>query len=691
MKSLPLISSLKAKLVFLAAFPFLAFIAIGVMNVQKNLTDYQIVNTQDKNINSFAEGNTLLINLQDEASLAARGEPSKTASDTTDASLSRFLSVLQSSSISEKDKDSSKIVSLLKTAREDNSSNLQEILEEYDSVLRQVSSITSIVVNQPTTAGVGKLMSSNGLLLQMRGELKKLGVYLHANNSNTESYSAYAWGAAVSALNSPALVLSKESRTKTNDFVKSASYSSLQRIVKGDLDESRRDECLAASQSAIELADSLINTEFSVMQSKNTMAMQTYRGLVITTLASFLVVFIFIIVFSYWVISGISKPLSQVSRGLAEIALGGGDLSKRLEIKSKDEIGKLASNSNSFVTSMSSLIESIRRDATKTRDTVEILVSRVNDTGAAENKIEEAVHAVSRALELQSSGVERAFESVKRMDTAIGTLQEMVVSQAASVSESSASIEQMIANIRSVNTNVERTGVLMQGLLSASQIGEDAVAEVGVRGQAVDQKSVHLFEANEIIAGIATQTNLLAMNAAIEAAHAGDAGRGFAVVADEIRKLSESVGSESHGIAVNLRDINEAIRSMVESAESTKTAFGNMNNLIRELNDLETEIKQAMAEQSGGSSEILIALAQINEITENVRSFATQMEQDGSSLESELASLHERTRELDTSMAAVQDSADSIESSVAEVASLSGEVDDRMTGLTEKLSSFKLD
>ncbi|MDR0723154.1 MAG: methyl-accepting chemotaxis protein, partial [Treponema sp.] len=146
-------------------------------------------------------------------------------------------------------------------------------------------------------------------------------------------------------------------------------------------------------------------------------------------------------------------------------------------------------------------------------------------------------------------------------------------------------------------------------------MGRTGLQEVANDIQEIERESAGLLEINAVMENIASQTNLLSMNAAIEAAHAGEAGKGFAVVADEIRKLAESSSEQSKTISTVLNKIKESINKITTSTAEVLLNFEAINEGVKTVTDQETTVRNAMEEQGIGSKAILESIASLNEIT----------------------------------------------------------------------------
>jgi len=208
--------------------------------------------------------------------------------------------------------------------------------------------------------------------------------------------------------------------------------------------------------------------------------------------------------------------------------------------------------------------------------------------------------------------------------------------QSSAVSESSASIEEMIANINSVTETLSKNAKNVKELEEASEVGRSGLSGVANDIQEIARESESLLEINHVMSNIASQTNLLSMNAAIEAAHAGDTGRGFAVVADEIRKLAESASTQSKTISTVLKKIKGSIDTITKSTAGVLNKFEAMDKGIRTVAEQESNVLRAMEEQGQGSKEVLEAISEVNKITHQVRDASQEMLEHGKSAQEKL-------------------------------------------------------
>ncbi len=385
----------------------------------------------------------------------------------------------------------------------------------------------------------------------------------------------------------------------------------------------------------------------------------------------------------------IARPIGLITATVRGIAEGEADLTARLEIKTKDEIGTLSEGFNEFVAKLRDIISVVRTSTATLAEIGESLAASSEETAASLNEIAANVDSVKKQAMNQSASVTETSSAIEQISKNIESLTRSIDLQAERVAASSSSIEEMVASIQAVSMTVEKEGELFTRLLLSSDAGKTKLNTVNELIRSIAAQSGNLLETNSVISEIAGQTNLLAMNAAIEAAHAGDAGRGFAVVSDEIRKLAERASEQSKETERVLRSITESIGTVVSSSTEAETAFEDILALIRTINPLAEEIKSSMREQNTGSKEILLALGGINNITSEVRSGATEMETGAKQILVEMQHLMQISQEIHHSMDEIASGTGDINKAVNEISGMTQDNRESIQAVNAQIARFK--
>tara|TARA_B100000614_G_scaffold183002_1_gene163628 strand:- start:25 stop:2358 length:2334 start_codon:yes stop_codon:yes gene_type:complete len=384
------------------------------------------------------------------------------------------------------------------------------------------------------------------------------------------------------------------------------------------------------------------------------------------------------------------RPIRNAGVRLQEIAEGGGDLTARMEVESQDEIGGLSRDFNEFLGTLQRMIGEIQ-DAVRNGTTVQgELLTSSTETSAAINEITANISSVERMIQNlrgEVSSVSAATEQIQRNTEQLSGQAE---SQSSAVAESTASVEEMIASLHHVaEITSARSGSaerLLQEAERNSKLASGATEQIREVRSNVDS----IRDMTEVIASIASQTNLLAMNAAIEAAHAGETGKGFAVVSDEIRKLAETSSESSQQIAGNVARIVEHIEGSAEAMETLQDQLETVVGEIRQTAEAFAEIHGSTTEMSTGGDEIVRAMQMLNEISEGVVSAIREITQSSGDTARSMSAVSELTGQVTGATEEISSGAKEIMNAMDHLQSQAHTLEEVNRGLAEQVNRFQV-
>ncbi len=321
----------------------------------------------------------------------------------------------------------------------------------------------------------------------------------------------------------------------------------------------------------------------------------------------------------------IAKNIKNIEQAISKMSKG--DLTVRPQIKSKDELGALSENLVQFTENLSSSIHTIKHSSTESVQVKEELLKATDHTSAMVSEIHKSSESISEGSDHLETQIDTSTKQVHNAADYVRLVEEKLQEQSSMVEESTSAVTEMIASINSVTDIAAKKKQATENLVSSSKNGGEKLASTLAVVQDINENIDVVMDTVNIIQNVTAQTNLLAMNAAIEAAHAGDAGRGFAVVAEEIRKLAETTSVSSKKIAGVVKEVVSKIGTASESGIETKAAFEVIDTEVKGVSESLEEIATNMVELQTGGSQVLEAMNKLQEVSLDIKENSNDMAQ----------------------------------------------------------------
>ena len=419
-----------------------------------------------------------------------------------------------------------------------------------------------------------------------------------------------------------------------------------------------------------------------------------FMGTVNTLRASMIgigaIILVIALIVVYLVARTMVKPIQTAVSALRNIAQGEGDLTVRLPVTGNDEITDMAEYFNQTIAKIGASIQQVGVNSNDMEEIGNELASNMTETASAVHQISANIDGVKQQAMTQAASVTETAATVEEIVRTIKQLNNSIETQAASVAQSSSSVEQMVANIDSIGQTLDKTDEVIKKLTTATGDGKATLVTSNSVTQKIAEESGSLMEASSVIQHIASQTNLLAMNAAIEAAHAGEAGKGFAVVADEIRKLAEESSTQGKTITATLKTLSGEIETLSASSKTVEAKFNAIFTLAEQVKEMSARLTEAMESQENGSKEVLTAIKSINTVTIEVQAGSEEMLKGGEGVAVEMQKLDNLTRVITESMNEMASGAVQISNAVQEVSEITQKNKRSIENLSAEVGKFKV-
>ena len=408
------------------------------------------------------------------------------------------------------------------------------------------------------------------------------------------------------------------------------------------------------------------------------------RSMIVIGLLMFVVYFTLAILFA----RHLKRFFKRLETVLGKIALG--DLTDRVEVKRNDEIGSLMTHLNTAIGHSNAMICVLRDEADKMRAIGSDLSGNMEETAASIRQIGANVMSVKEKSLVQAAAVTETVSAVEQINGNLNRLVSSIDLQAEHIKQSSVLITHTAESTARINDTLMQNNDLIKEVYGKTKVGKDGAKTANEVVKQIAERSESLLEASEIIQNIANQTNLLAMNAAIEAAHAGESGKGFAVVADEIRKLAEQSNTQGKQIGAVIQESTEIIGRLIEAGMQAEKTFIDVYESVHMISDKEDSIIETIAEQSADSRRVRDAITQINNVTDEVKAGAAEMLVGGRQIGSEMQKLSDITRETTDSMNEIASGAEQISNAVEEVNEITQKNKTSIDNLALEVAKFKI-
>lgn len=409
------------------------------------------------------------------------------------------------------------------------------------------------------------------------------------------------------------------------------------------------------------------------------------RNISISIIAGFLMIIILLFIN----ISRVTANIRKFNFMLKDISEGDGDLTNSISIESMDELGAMGGSFNTFIERLRSLMIDVKT-AVDSTDEIKLNISASSEeTSSAIEQISANLTSVNGQIESLDMNISETVTAIEQISSNIDSIDHQIMNQAAMVEQSSAAITEMNSSLDNLGRIASTKREATENLDRTASEGKSRINETIEVFREVISRIHDIEEMTETINNIASQTNLLSMNAAIEAAHAGEAGKGFAVVAEEIRKLAESSNQSAAVINKHIQEITSAVFRTDKSVNDTMETFEIVGVEVKGTLEAFMEIEASILELNTSGAMVMKTSTELSEVTANIRTGSAEI----SSGTDSMLKLSEEVKQISvkvaSGMAESRSGAEEIVNAMQEVVALSQDLSSIVAELKDRIAQFK--
>lgn|GEM_PF-4632671 len=391
-----------------------------------------------------------------------------------------------------------------------------------------------------------------------------------------------------------------------------------------------------------------------------------------------------------WLINRmVKRPLSGLDSVLAQISDGKGDLTIHVPVVSRDEIGLIADYFNRFRTTLAEMIRELGSIGHQLQKSTDSLADNTRETAAAAHEIDTNVASIVANIEHQSASVATVVQTLEGMLARLSNQHKSFQDQSGSLGRVVESVSAMDKRLDQVNESIVADARLFREIAQANLMGKGLLTDVSSRIGEIFAQSDSLRDATQAIADIASRTNMLAMNAAIEAAHAGEAGKGFSVVSEEIRNLAESSSAQAKQTQSDINHIMEVIREIHSSSQEVETTFEGLNVMIAEA-EVQSRTTVASVDASTRTvRETVAVLEEVSRLNAEVTQQSTEIDADTRAIQERIQVLIEINATVGSSSAEISQGIRDTSTAIHAISDHTQKNKDLLENLLTLVSRFK--